>query len=48
MTKIEIEIYTFLDGYNQEKLEDLLKQTLKDFGVKGIITNFGTGNTVRI
>ena len=45
---IEIHIDQFLDGYNHEKLEDKLKETLKEFGLKEFrIFSTYTGNEIR-
>lgn len=44
---IEIRIAQFLDGHNQEKLEEQLKKTLKEFGLKEYhILNTATGNEI--
>lgn len=45
---IEIHIDKFLDGYNREKLEEKLRDTLKEFGLREFhIVNKYTGNEVR-
>ena len=42
---IEIHINRFLNGYNHEKLEEILRETLKEFGLKEFhILNTSTGN----
>lgn len=44
---IEIHIDQFLDGYNHEKLEEKLRETLKEFGLKEFhIVNTETGNEI--
>ena len=44
---IEIHIDQFLDGHNHEKLEDKLRETLKEFGLKEFnIVNTETGNEI--
>jgi len=44
---IEIHVDQFLNGYNQEKLEEKLRETLKEFGLKEFnIVNTGTGNEI--
>ena len=45
---IEIHIKQFLDGHNQEKLEEKLRETLKEFELKEFhIFNTSTGNEVK-
>lgn len=44
---IEIHIDQFLNGYNQEKLEEKLREVLKEFGLKEFhILNTETGNEI--
>ena len=44
---IEIRIDQFLDGHNQEKLEEKLREALKEFGLKEYhILNKSTGNEI--
>lgn len=44
---IKIRINQFLDGHNHEKLEEKLKEALKEFGLKEFhILNNSTGNEV--
>ena len=44
---IEININQFLNGYNQEKLEEKLRETLKELGLKNFhILNKSTGNEI--
>ena len=44
---IEIQVDQFLNGYNQEKLEEQIRKTLKEFGLKEFhILNKATGNEI--
>ena len=44
---IEIHVNQFLNGYNHEKLEEVLRETLKDFGLREFhILNTTTGNEI--
>jgi hypothetical protein len=45
--KLNVEIFDEVDSHTIEKVEDLLAQTLAEFGLSGKIESSKTGNTTR-